>query len=76
MSTPAEQICPDCEAAMSEIRLIDKAHGNAHRDVEYALADSKRGFWLGRFPIEGRITGFMCGECGRIVLYGKPASRS
>ncbi len=76
MSESIEKSCPDCNEAMTEIRLIDKAHSNVHQDVEYALAVAKRGFWLGRFPVEGKVAAFMCGQCGRIILYGKPKEES
>ena len=69
---PEERQCRDCGAAMHPIRLIDKAHGGAHTDLEYALPEARRGFWLGRYPVEGRVEASMCDHCGRIVLHGAP----
>jgi hypothetical protein len=57
---------------MHRIRLLDKTHYNVHAALEYAVPDAKRGFWTGRFPIEGRVGAFMCDSCGRLVLYGIP----
>ncbi len=64
--------CPDCDCAMTEIRVIDRAYHPIHGPLEYAAGDAKRGIWLGRFPIEGRIKSFMCDMCGRVLLYAKP----
>ena len=68
----AEKKCGDCGQALAEIRLIDKGHHFTHDDAEYALAESKRGVWTGRFPVEGKIMAFMCPGCGRISHYGVP----
>jgi hypothetical protein len=72
--TSEESQCPDCGGTVTEIRLIDKAHGGGHHDLEYTLEEAKRGLWLGRFPIEGRVAASMCGQCGRIFLYGIPTA--
>jgi hypothetical protein len=76
MTTCSEKTCSDCGGALTEVRLIDKVHGGAHGEVEYTLPDAKRSFWRGRFPVEGKVAAFMCGECGRISLYGKPSAES
>jgi hypothetical protein len=66
-----QRACPDCKAAMHEIRLLDKSHGGFHEDMEYALAEDSRGLWgVGNYPIEGRVMAMMCSACGRISLYG------
>lgn len=66
-----QRTCPDCKAAMHEIRLIDKSHYGAHDELEYALPEENRGLWgLGNYPIEGRVVAMMCSACGRISLYG------
>lgn len=70
-NSPKQRDCPDCNKAMAEIRLIDKSDYGIHTDMEYALAESKRS-WTSYFPLGGKVTAFMCGECGRIVLYGVP----
>ena len=60
--------CPDCDCAMTEIRVIDVLHGL----LKYAAGGAKRGIFRGHFPIEGQIETFMCDKCGRVLLYGKP----
>jgi hypothetical protein len=57
---------------MHEIRMLDKIHGGAHSDMEYALPEAKRSRWRGRFPVEGKVVAYMCDGCARIVLYGEP----
>lgn len=64
--------CPDCESEMTAINIIDKAYYPAHASMDYAAGDAKRGVWFGRYPIEGRIGGLLCGKCGRILLYAQP----
>ena len=69
----ATRTCPDCNGPMTGIRLIDKYFDPPqHTTLDYSAADAKRGIWRGRFPIEGQIEGFMCEECGRVLLYAKP----
>lgn len=69
----ATKTCPDCDRPMTGIRLIDKAYRPIHSTLDYAAADVERGIWLGRFPIEGQIEGFMCDKCGRVLLYAIPS---
>lgn len=64
--------CPDCDSAMTEIRVIDKAYHPSQTALEYAAGDAKRGKWLGNFAIAGEIKSFMCDKCGRVLLYAKP----
>jgi len=65
-----QRMCPDCSAALHEIRLIDKAHYGSHTTLEYAAIESKASIWTGAYPVEGRVAAFMCPSCGRIALYG------
>ncbi len=65
----ATKKCPDCEGAMTGIRLI---YRHLHAPLEYAAPAAKRGRWLHRFPIKGHIEGFMCGKCGRVLMYASP----
>lgn len=74
MATTQEHKCPDCAATMHRIRLIDKAHGG-HTNLEYALAESKLGFWLGQYPVEGIVEAYMCDHCARIALFGASYER-
>ena len=64
--------CPECSRSLREITIIDRAYRPVHQTVEYAAGDAERGVWLGRFPIEGRILGFVCDQCGRVLLYAQP----
>ncbi len=73
---PPSQQCPACRVPLREIRLIDKGDPGFHRDLEYAAADAERRMWIGPFPIEGRISGLMCDQCGRVELYARPKDRS
>ena len=70
MSTEIERRCPDCDHAMTEIRLLDRTYGS-EGDVEYTVPDAKRSFWTGAYPVSGKVITFMCDDCGRIVLFGK-----
>jgi hypothetical protein len=70
-----EPKCIDCGETLAAIRLIDKGHGFTHDDVEYALADSQRSIWSGRFPVEGKVAAFMCPGCGRISQFAVPKAK-
>lgn len=70
----AREVCSDCGGTAHEIKLVDYAHGNRPRDVEYTLPEAKRSIWTGRFPAEGRIVAYMCESCGRIAYFGAPQS--
>jgi hypothetical protein len=70
MASTNERKCPDCGAKMHSIRMIDKAHGGGHTDLEYTLPESRRSFWTGTYPVEGKALAFMCDQCARIALFG------
>lgn len=70
MNDVEERTCPDCSVAIGPIRLIDKAAYGMHAELEYAVPESRRGFWTKTFPVAGRVTAYMCQQCGRILLYG------
>jgi hypothetical protein len=65
--------CDSCDSALHPIKLIDKAHGQRHTDLEYAPADAARSFWTGRYPIEGKVEAYLCAGCGRIAMFGRSA---
>ena len=73
MTPGEERKCPDCASGMHPIRLIDKGHGGIHTDLEYSLAEAHRSFWLGQYPVEGKVMAYMCDRCARILLYGEPS---
>jgi len=66
-----ERKCLDCSATMTEIRLLDKGHMGSHFDFEYAAINAQQSAWTSRFPVEGRVTAFMCKDCGAIRLFGQ-----
>jgi hypothetical protein len=62
---------------MHQIKLIDKSgRMDEQTDLEYALPEAKRSFWLGRLPIEGMVVAYLCDGCDRIALYGGPPAES
>jgi hypothetical protein len=67
--------CPDCARSMNAIRILDNTAKNAgfpvHTDLSYAVSEAKRSIWTGLFPVEGTVAAYMCGGCGRILLYGE-----
>jgi hypothetical protein len=62
--------CFECGGQLQEVKLIDRADGNAHTTTVYAAQEAKRSKWTGEFPVEGRVLSFLCSGCGRIALYG------
>lgn len=72
MPAAGKRECPDCRGTLCRIRLIDKTHYQAHAELEYTVPAARRSFWMGQYPVEGRVVTYMCGECGRLLLYGVP----
>ena len=70
MSATEQKQCSDCGQSLNRIQMIDKIQTD-HTHLEYAAGEAKAN-WMGKFPIEGRIASYMCGQCGRITLYGEP----
>ena len=70
---PRDKRCPDCGHTLQRIQMIDKVQ-TGHSYPEYAVGEAERSFWTAKFPVEGRIASYMCGQCGRIMLYGEPKS--
>ena len=79
MSEP-QRTCPDCDAGMQPIKLIDATapgwdnEGIQHVELAYAAPDARASFFLGRVPKLGTVKGMICPACGRIVLRGEPRS--
>jgi hypothetical protein len=78
MSHDAIRKCPECQGEMASIVLMDKVVAHPAyagvRELEYREPDDRRGFWSGKYATAGRVQAFMCGACGRIVLYGSVQS--
>ena len=68
--------CPDCGTELQPIKLIDATNwamgkGIGHVNLAYAAEDAKSGFFSGIAP-QGTVSGRVCTECGRILLYASP----
>ena len=74
--------CPDCDLEMHPIKLLDATgtgmggQGIGHTELSYAAADSVASFFTRTVPRLGTVHARMCPECGRIALYGRPATSS
>ena len=77
MSDETSKVCVECGGAMAPIVLMDKHVGMARLaqtgPLEYRLPDDRLSFWTGKYPTAGTVRAFLCGECGRIALYGGAA---
>ena len=72
MSNDASRTCVECQGAMSPVVLMDKTvtlHKHS-QELEYRQPNDSRSFWTGKYPTAGLVRAFMCGDCGRIALYG------
>ena len=68
-------VCPDCQSEMRPIKLIDSTGKyHSHRQLGYAAGEAERGWFLGRYPEEGKVAARMCPSCGRIVLHAESES--
>ena len=77
MADETSRRCIECEGELSPIVIMDK-HSSVSRvgalgELEYRQPDDTRSFWTGRYPTAGRVQALMCGNCGRIALYGGAA---
>jgi hypothetical protein len=69
--TAPRATCPECYSLLQPIKLVD--HSNEpDRELEYAAGDAQRRWFLGQFPIAGKVRARMCPSCGRIVLPAEP----
>jgi hypothetical protein len=67
--------CPQCNGLMAAVVVMDNAgHHSGVSTLQYRLPeDRKPSFWTGGFKTANVVNAFMCGSCGLIQLYGKPA---
>ena len=74
MTNEATKTCAECQGTMSPIIVMDKDRygslGPGPQSLEYRRPDDSRSFWTGRYPTAGKVSAFMCSDCGRIALYG------
>jgi predicted RNA-binding Zn-ribbon protein involved in translation (DUF1610 family) len=66
MDPMSNRRCPDCGLPLIAIRLV----------FPYSLITSKPSLWTGAYPVEGTVSGFLCGECGRVTFYARTATDS
>jgi hypothetical protein len=67
----ASRTCIECQGVMSPIVVMDKIYRNTSQGLEYRRPDDSRSFWTGKYPSAGPVQAFLCGDCGRIDLYGE-----
>lgn len=73
MDGDASKTCFECQGTMSPIVIMDRVHhAGAPPELQYRQPDDRRSFWTGWYPTAGRVQAYLCGECGRIALYGQP----
>lgn len=71
------KVCPDCGRSLQAIRILDCAgigpnrRPNASTELTYGLPDSNQGQTTG-IPPAGKIKGWMCPKCRRVLLYAEP----
>ncbi|MSR56832.1 MAG: hypothetical protein EXS05_04070 [Planctomycetaceae bacterium] len=74
MTDEATKTCIECQGLMSPIIIMDRFHRESYGPSPYSLSyrrpEDSRSFWTGKFPTAGTVRAFLCGECGRIAIYG------
>lgn len=72
MGVETSTVCSDCQGQMAPIVIMDKYYVNNRytQELEYRLPDDKISFWSGKYPTAGKVQAFLCGNCGKIALYG------
>ena len=75
--------CPDCGAALVEIKLFGRGAENPFSGaaidtavVYYTDADASRSWWLGMLKERGKVRATICRSCHRIFLHGVPIGPS
>jgi hypothetical protein len=76
MADESTRRCAECGGAMSPIVIMDRvgrqfASGGSIQELAYRQPDDSRSFWTGQYPTAGTVRAFLCGDCGRIALYGE-----
>lgn len=56
---------------MAPVVVMDRNYKSISQ-LAYRQVDDKASFWTGQYPTAGLVMAYMCGDCGRIVLYGAP----
>ncbi len=71
--TPDEttRTCIMCQGLTYPIVIMDKWARDRTQNLTYRQPDDTRSFWTGKYPTAGDVQAFLCGEGGRIDLYGR-----
>lgn len=69
MSEAASPKCLQCDAEMSPVVVLDRNYKSIAQ-LAYRQVDDKPSFWTGSYATAGHVLSYMCGNCGRIDLYG------
>ena len=74
MADDTSKTCIECQGTMSPIIVTHTAYGFSNmgaKQLDYRQPDDRRSFWTGKYPSAGQVHAFLCGNCGRIALYGR-----
>jgi hypothetical protein len=69
-SGPSRQ-CPDCAVPLEHIKLLDRNYRSIEDGLFYTTHSAKRRLWDGNYTEAHQIQGFICPQCGRLLLYGE-----
>jgi hypothetical protein len=69
MSDEATKKCVECEGVMSQVVVLDRNYKSVQQ-LAYRQMDDKVSFWTGSYATAGPVLAYMCGNCGRLALYG------
>lgn len=72
---PERTTCPDCEARLEQVMLIDATDqgmggGVGHVELSYAPSNAVASAFTRTIQSSGKVKALMCVDCGRIILYG------
>jgi len=54
---------------MSPVVVMDRNYKSVQQ-LAYRQVEDKVSFWTGKYASAGPVLAYMCGNCGRIDLYG------
>jgi hypothetical protein len=54
---------------MSPVVVMDRNYKSV-AELSYRQLGDKPSFWTGQYATAGTVLSYMCGNCGRIALYG------
>ena len=74
MSVQQARTCLGCDGELQPITIMDLGNQGSFGTLQYRAVDDKRSFWTGKHPTAGPVQAFMCQDCGRIAMFGTPAT--